>query len=167
MKYLKPYSYYIKENTSHPPDMEYIKDIFLELKDGGYNITFSKSRSLKNDSISESVLIKKHPHGFFHIGSKDTFFKLSDIKDELLHLRRYIDSNKKSKEIKSLDKALGSKNVTGLRHGAPRFSGIHRDDVDQFSCDVLYPNGDVLEFDDFNSLGDDVEILSIVVYFNL
>ena len=105
----------------------------------------SNSRSLYSVLIQKASNLRwRAEHGDVTPPSDEKlFFKFSDIKDELLHLRSYIDS-KPNKGINGFD-----------------------DRFDDLPCDVLYSDGKYKDLNDFKYLNDNVELLSIVVYFNL
>ena len=86
MKRLKKYQIFNESQiniTQFEEDKSFISDTLLELQDRGFKIKISP------DGISSHIgIIEEMP--FFMIDNKK-YFKFSDVKDELLQIKSYLD----------------------------------------------------------------------------
>ena len=94
MKKLKTYKLFLESSLSERPigseseydfeeDKNFISNTLLELEDKGYYVKISP------DGISNNISIDD-PMPYFIIQS-DKYFKFSDVKEELLQIKSYLD----------------------------------------------------------------------------
>jgi hypothetical protein len=95
MKKLKTYQIFNESQiniTQFEEDKAFISDTLLELQDRGFFYTIS------NNGLSKDIGISEHTPYFIIAGSPDrrgytehNRFKFSDVKDELLQIKSYLD----------------------------------------------------------------------------
>ena len=92
MKYLSTYKLFESSVEDPKPIIEYLKDIFLEVEDDGFNVDVDTLTSLYNWSHVFAVMIYKSESPLVSSPDESIRFKIKDVLETILRSESYMKS---------------------------------------------------------------------------
>lgn len=92
MRYLNTYKLFESSVEDPKPIIEYLKDIFLEVEDDGFNVDVDKLTSLYNWGHVFTVVIYKSESPLVSSPDESIRFKMKDVLETILTAESYMKS---------------------------------------------------------------------------